>query len=243
MKPFLLLSHRPEDIEAERELVDVARFGRIGVSDIEQRRLEQVELGHLDLSRYSGIFVGGGPYNVSDDRKDELQLRVEADLFAVTRRAVEDDFPYLGLCYGMGVLAGVTGGVVDREFGETPSSPTITLTDEGRADPMLADSPDRFGAFTGHKEAVSVLPDGAVVLATGERSPHQLVRFGANVYAAQFHPEIDSASLVARLIAYRTMGYYPESEFEETIAWAHGADVGNASNDIIAAFVRRHARD
>jgi GMP synthase (glutamine-hydrolysing) len=88
-----------------------------------------------------------------------------------------------------------------------------------------------------------VLPEDTVVLATGERAPHQLVRVGDNVYAAQFHPEIDTTSLVARLIAYRQHGYYPDSEFEETIAWARSADVGSAGNDIIAAFVRRHAAD
>lgn len=243
MKPFLLLSHRPEDIEAERELVDVARFGGIGVGDIEQRRLDRAELGIVDLSRYSGVFVGGGPYNVSDTRKDDAQLRIEAELFRVTQQCLDDDFPYFGLCYGMGVLAEATGGVVGREFGEAPSTPTIELTDEGREDPLLAETPHRFPAITGHKEAVSVLHEEAVLLATGDKCPNQLVRVRRNVYASQFHPEVDTGTLVSRLIAYRTMGYYPEDEFEETIAWARSIDVGTTSNDLLKAFVRRYARD
>lgn len=243
MKPLLLLTHRPETMEADRELVDIARFSGIAVDDIDQRRLDRDPLGEVDLERYSGVLVGGGPFNVSDDDKPEIQRRVEADLIDITLRCVEEDFPYFGLCYGIGVLATATGGVVDREFGEPPSAPFIELTAEGRDDPLLAETPQVFRAFTGHKEAVSVLPEGAVVLATSALAPHQIIRMGRNVYAAQFHPELDSESLVARLSAYRHNGYFPADEFEEQAAWARSVHVGTESNDLIARFVELHARD
>ncbi|WP_197512259.1 hypothetical protein [Tessaracoccus coleopterorum] len=33
---------------------------------------------------------------------------------------IERDFPFLGLCYGVGVLTSTLGGVVDRTYGEAP---------------------------------------------------------------------------------------------------------------------------
>ena len=36
-------------------------------------------------------------------------------------RAVAEDFPFLGACYGIGVLGRLGGGIVDRTWGE-PSS-------------------------------------------------------------------------------------------------------------------------
>ncbi|NLE99252.1 MAG: glutamine amidotransferase [Propionibacterium sp.] len=243
MKPLLLLTHRPEAMEAEREWVDIARFAGISTDDIDQRRLDLEPLGDVDLDDYSGVLIGGGPFNVSDMDKPDVQLRVEADLLRATTLCIEDDFPYFGLCYGMGVLAQAVGGVVDREFGEPPSAPVISLTDEGRDDPLLARTPARFRAFTGHKEAVSMLPETATVLATSELSPHQLIRVGRNVYAAQFHPELDAESLVARLSAYRHKGYFPAEDFENQAKWAMSVDVGTTSNELIAHFVRRYARD
>lgn len=243
MKPFLLLSHRPEDAEAHREHADVARFSGLALADVRQCRLDKQELGTVDLARYSGILVAGGPYNVTEPIKNDEQLRVEAELLGVTQQCLADDFPYFGLCYGMGILAQATGGVVDREYFEPPGTPMIFLTDAGRQDPLLDGTPESFEAFTGHKEAVSTLAPDVVLLATGEAAPHQLVRAGTNVYAAQFHPELDATSLVSRLTAYRLMGYFPADEFESTIAWARSTDVGPASNDLLAAFVRRYARD
>lgn len=240
MQPFLLLSTRPERVESEREHRDVARFAGVDISLIEQRRLDVEPLGEVDLDAYSGVIIAGGPLNVSDETKTPLQERIEHELLALTDRCLRSDFPYLGLCYGLGILAVATGGRVDREFGEEASTPLLTLTDEGASDPLLADTPRSFRAFTGHKEAVSMLPPEAVRLVTGDRCPNQIIRIGRNLYGTQFHPELDAESFAARLRVYRDLGYAPPGEAERIADWALTTDIGDASNRIIEAFVARY---
>src|SRR5690606_39734308 len=89
-------------------------------------------------------------------------------------------------------------GVVDTSYAEPVSAVEVTVTAEGREDPLLAGAPDRFAAYVGHKEALSTLPPGAVLLATAPSCPIQMFRLGENMYATQFHPELDEEALVDR---------------------------------------------
>ncbi|RRD47460.1 glutamine amidotransferase [Tessaracoccus sp. OH4464_COT-324] len=241
MKPFLLLSHRPEDVEAQREYDDIARFAGLGSGQLEQLRLEQTSCG-INLDRYSGIFIGGGPFNASDREKSPLQVRVEIDLVEVARRAIELDYPLFGLCYGMGILALATDAVADRSYGENASAPWLEITDEGARDPLLTQLPRRLRAFTGHKEAMSVAPSDATVLVTGEACPIQMVRLGENVYSTQFHPELDADSLANRLLAYQHCGYFPQGEVTQTVSWARSTKIGGEVHLILRRFVERYAR-
>ena len=88
------------------------------------------------------------------------------------------------------------GGLVDRTYAEPISALPITLTEAGRADPLLGVLPPTFDAFLGHKEAVTRLPRGAVRLAASPTCPVHAFRIGTRVYATQFHPELDVEGLV-----------------------------------------------
>ena len=68
-------------------------------------------------------------------------------------KVVDADFPFLGACFGVGVLGSTHGGVVDRTFGEPPTSIEVTQTEAGQTDPLLAGIPSPFHAIVGHKEA------------------------------------------------------------------------------------------
>ena len=123
-------------------------------------RLEQRALGVLDLRDWSGIFLGGGPFNTTDpgELKSPVQRRVEADLRRLLDQVTDADFPFLGACYGIGTLGAHQGAAVDRQYAEPVGPVPVTLTREGRQDPLLSGLPATFDAFTGHKEAISVLP-------------------------------------------------------------------------------------
>lgn len=66
MKPFLLLATRPEDAAADNEYDLFLRFAGLSEGDLRRYRLEQRALGRLDLRDWSGILLGGGPFNSSD---------------------------------------------------------------------------------------------------------------------------------------------------------------------------------
>ena len=243
MKPFLFLGIRAQDVAADDEYAAVLRCTGLDERDVHRVRLERDVLGPTDLDAWSGIVVGGGPWNVSDPQESKApeQLRGEARLRELALQVVAADFPFLGACYGVGTLGTLAGGVVDRQHAEPIGAVTITLTTDGLADPLLGDLPPTFNAFLGHKEAVSRLPDGAVLLASSPTCPVQAFRLGRHVYATQFHPELDVDSLVMRIETYQDFGYFGPGEGEELIRRARAAVVTEPPR-VLARFVELFAR-
>lgn len=244
MLPFLLLSTRPEDDAAEGERAAIVRLAGLRDDELIQHRVEAAPLGPIDLDDYAGVFLGGGPFNASDEHKTELQRRVEADVNRVVDDVVARDLPFLGLCYGVGVLTDRLGGVVDKTYPEAVGVSTSTLTEEGAADPLFAGVPPTIRAFTGHKEACRELPPGAVLLASGEVSPVQAFRVGSHAYATQFHPELDSAGLAARIRIYRDAGYFRPEDTETLVDFALSAEITHDVHTVLRNFValaRQHS--
>ena len=243
MKPFLLLSTREIDVIANEEYDSVLRYSGLTRDQLTRIRLEQAPMPEIQLSDYSGIIVGGSPYNSSDptESKSPTQIRVEAELSALLDDIVAQDYPFLGACYGVGTLGIHQGGVVDRTYGEPVSTTTIEITAEGRDDPLLAGIPNTFDAFVGHKEALSTPPPHATVLATSARCPVQMFRVKSNVYATQFHPELDSESIVHRLRVYQHSGYFPPEELDSLILEVAQGKVPH-SGKVLRTFVERYAQ-
>ncbi|HET7688962.1 MAG TPA: glutamine amidotransferase [Nocardioidaceae bacterium] len=243
MKPFLLLATRAEAAPADQEYAAFRRFGGLAPEDLERRRLEQGPLGAVDLDGYSGIILGGSPFTITDppEKKSPVQVRVEAELASLMREVVDRDFPFLGACYGIGIIGTFVGAVVDRTFPEPVGATTLTLTDAGRDDPLLGVLPSSFEAFVGHKEAISKLPNGIVSLASSEACPVQAFRVGANVYATQFHPELDVPGIVTRIEAYKTYGYFDPASAEDLKDAARASDVRHPMA-LVRRFVELYAR-
>ena len=243
MKPFVLLATRPEDQAADDEYAAMLRFGGLSPAQLRRVRLEAGPMPPVDLDEVSGVIVGGSPFTTSDPpgKKTAVQVRVEAELAALVREAVERDTPFLGACYGVGTLGVVAGGVVDGTYAEPVGAVPVSLTDAGRADPVFGALPDTFDAFVGHKEALRVPPPGAVVLATSPSCPVQAFRLRDNLYATQFHPELDVPGIVTRIDVYRHAGYFAPDEVEALTAEVSRADV-SAPPLVLRAFVERYAR-
>lgn len=243
MRPFLFLGTRAEDDVAQQEYDAVLAGCGLHPDELVRVRLEAGPLGEVDLADYSGVILGGGPFNMSDpqDAKSAVQRRAEAELHALAERVVAADVPFLGACYGIGVLGTLAGGVVDRTYGEPIGALPVRLTDEGRADPLFGALPHEFAAYLGHKEAVSRLPDGAVLLASTDTCPVHAFRIGRNVYATQFHPELDPVAICDRIDAYSAHGYYAPHERESLKAAAREAMVTEPVR-LLGRFVELYAR-
>ena len=240
MRPFLLLSTRAEDVAADDEYAGFLRATGLAERELRRIRVEAGPLPNVDLDAYAGILLGGSPFNTSDpvEAKSAVQRRVERELGRLLDRVVARDFPFFGACYGIGTLGTHQGGVVDRTYGEPISAVRVELTRDGRDDPLLAGMPPAFDAFVGHKEACRVLPPSAVLLAGSAGCPVQMFRVGSNVYATQFHPELDVAGLVTRIHVYRDAGYFPPSELEALVARVTPSVVTEPAR-LLASFVAR----
>ena len=243
MKPFVLLATRSEDLPADEEYALFLRYSGLDERDLIRVRLEAEPMPTLDLDALSGIFVGGGPFNASDppERKSVVQHRVEAEFGTLLDEVVDRDFPFLGACYGVATLGVHQGAVIDRTYAEPISVVTVTLTDAGRQDPLLADVPRTFDAFVGHKEAIRRLPSSAALLASSPTCPVQMFRVGRNVYATQFHPELDLEGIILRIHAYSGYGYFADDEVDATIVSSRRAPVEHP-NRMLRNFVERYAR-
>lgn len=211
--------------------------------DLAWKRAERESVSDIELGHYSGIILAGSPFTVSepDDTKTENELRVENELALLLDRVVVDDFPFLGICYGIGTIGTHQGAKVDRTFGERTQATTITLTAEGLRDPLMHELPPQFEAFVGHKEAITEAPDHLTVLASSPSCPVQAFRVGENVYATQFHPELDANAMTSRIRAYVDHGYFDPSEVTQLIDRIRRADV-RASQMVLARFTEQYLK-
>ena len=243
MKPFLLLSIRAEPAAADNEHEAFLHFSGLPERDLRRVNLVQEPLPEVDLADWSGILLGGGPWNASDPEstKSPAQLRSERAITALLDAVVEADFPFLGACYGIGTLGIHQGGLVDKQWPEPVGPLSVELTDEGVADPVFAGVPRAFAAYGGHKEGMSRLPEPATLLATSDACPVQAFRVGHNVYATQFHAELDELGVCTRIEVYKDAGYFDPGEAETLKARSRAVEVTHPMT-ILANFVERHRR-
>lgn len=243
VKPFLLLATRDHDQAAAAEYRSVLHHTGLEAEQLEHLRVESAPLPPIELSDYSGVILGGSSFNISDSHKTEVQRRVEADLADLVDRIVDADFPFLGMCYGVGTVTTHLGGTVDRTYGEAVGAIAISLTPEGLADELLAGVSPVFHAFVGHKEACNGTPPGVTLLATGTRCPVQMYRVGEHVYVTQFHPELDADDLAERMRIYQHAGYFRPDEMDDLIAMAYASKVSGQQHLLLGNFVTRYAND
>lgn len=241
MRPFLLLQLRPETEVADDEFRAVLEHGGLDRDEVERVRVERDGVPDPDPDRWAAIIVGGSPFEVSTppDRKSGTQRAIEAGFAPFLGRVLDEDLPFLGACSGHGLLGGYCGAPMSDRYAETVGPATLTLTPEGRVDPLLHDFPGEFRVFLGHKEALDELPEGAVLLARGDRCPIQMFRMGRNVYSTQFHPEGDPEGFALRIRHYRDHGYFRPEEAATRLSAVTGVQTPWA-REILRRFVRRY---
>jgi GMP synthase (glutamine-hydrolysing) len=191
-----------------------------------------------------GIILSGGPASVY--HKDAP--RVEAPLFDL-------DAPFLGICYGMGMMNLAAGGEVAR----------AERREYGPADLVIDDDSDLFHGFTrsgasrvwmSHGDKMSAAPKGWLILAHSQNSPiaafadPERRRFGV-----QFHPEVvhtPRGQEVLKNFIFRvcgaepdwTMGHFAETSVQKIREQAGEGRVvcalsGGVDSSVVATLVHR----
>ncbi len=245
MKPFLILQLRPETKASDDEFAAILAKGGMTDDQCHRIRLDQELLPEgLSLDEYSGVIVGGGPGCISDpeDKKSPIEKRIEDQVLGLMPEITGRDFPFLGCCYGIGILAHHLGAEVSKErFGEEVGAVDCKLLPDARGDALLKDVPENFRAFVGHKEAAQRLPEGCVHLVSSPTCPYQMIRFGQNVYATQFHPEADGEEFETRINIYKHRGYFAPEDAERLITMCRVEDV-HSPKKILRNFVVIYAQ-
>lgn len=238
---FVMISSREQEVLAHNERQALLGFTGLTEHELRWVRLEHEPFPALKLDEWDGIILCGSRFDSSapEESKSDWQLAVEAGLRELYGRVLEADFPFLGLCYGMGTLNTYLGGVVDSTYAEEISAPELTLTDEGQRDPLLTGVAPKFRAYVGHHEAITELAPGLVTLVSGKQAPIQMIRAGKNVYATQFHPELDQAAIELRIDIFSDAGYYPLEERARIEAGVRGVNTRSAHR-VLRNFAQLH---
>lgn len=183
-----------------------------------------------DLSGHDGLLVLGGAMGAHDDEQAPWLPATRALL----AEAVDTGVPALGICLGAQLLAVATGGQVGRgEAGLEVGLVGVRLLPAAADDPLLGGlhrdlaaaaggGAPGFGVAQWHQDAVLRLPPGAVLLAGGDRYPHQAFRLGERAWGVQYHPEVTRADFEEWMRgghgAVREHGLQPENVLAELTA-------------------------
>ena len=131
------------------------------------------------------VVVMGGPMGVYDEAEHPWLAGEKLWIAAAVRAGV----PYFGVCLGAQLLAASLGAQVRTGSAPEVGVLPVTLTAEGRADPVASVLGDEFLALQWHGDTFDI-PAGAVCLGESSAYPHQAMRFGEVAYAVQFHVEV-----------------------------------------------------
>ena len=239
-KPFLLLQSRSEDEASDDEYQAFLKFGGLKPAELTRLRLDMGMRPQVALDDYAGVLMGGGAANFAydDTQKSPEQREFEAYILPLIQRIVATDTPFPGACLGVGALVTALGGRTSFDYSEAVGAVDIKLTPEAKNDPLLAGMPAEFRGFVGHKEGVVEPPSRCVVLARSSTCV-QMLRVGRNVYATQFHPELDAAGLALRINIYKHAGYFAPSEAQSLIDTVRREHVTEPVK-ILQQFIKRY---
>lgn len=183
MRKLLVLQHVPsEPLGVLDPLLRSAGF-RIRYVNFARDPFAQVE-----VSRYDGLVVLGGPMNVDQaDRYPHLLHEIE-----VIRAALAREVPTLGICLGAQLLAAALGARVHpnpvREIGWYP----LELSSVATSDALFQHLDSKTPVFQWHAYTFTEPPD-SVHLASSASCANQAFRYRDFAYGLQFHLEVDAA--------------------------------------------------
>ena len=139
------------------------------------------------------LIVMGGPQSPDEDREAFPYYDPQAELDLI-QKAMKADRYIVGVCLGAQLLSVAYGAEYEhspeREIGVYP----VDLTLEGLADPNVALFGESFDSGHWHGDMPGLTED-AVVLATSQGCPRQIIRFNPKHYAFQAHLEFDSEAV------------------------------------------------
>lgn len=220
-KKILVLQFRPEDKASDNEFEEVIlKIGNLNENQVHRVRLENGDMPDINLDNYAGVISCGWPYDSSKPIKDQTdnQIKSEKVYTKLLKEIIEKDKLFFWICY-IGVLNKVCWWVVWKEkYSEDPWIVDIKLTEEWRKDKISNGIPDTFRAIVAHKEACQKVAENTIVLAKSDTCPFELLRTKNNIYAAQFHPDLDVEGLKFRLNIYKNYWYCSPDEVKD-IVW------------------------
>jgi len=176
---IVVVSNWPEKSEEEPWL-------RKALEEELEEKVQEVHYRDPDLervvleTRIKAVIAGGSPALITDPQ-------VQKDYSEEIRVLQRLNKPLLGICHGHQLIALAFGGSVSMLKERVNGYQRIDIL---REDPLFDGLKEHFTAWEAHREAVSNLPKGFILLARSESCAAEAMRReGSPIYGVQFHPE------------------------------------------------------
>lgn len=168
-----------------------------------------------DLEGMDAVMVGGsGAFSFIKSQDDWLK-RMQDFL----KLLIDQRIPTFGSCFGFQGIITCLGGTLRRMdgVGEVGTF-EVTLSEEGKKDPIFEGFPYTFNAQLGHNDEADILPESCINLGHSQLTKCQMIRVrNAPVFATQFHPELSRAKNFERFVRYIENYKFPGETIEEAI--------------------------
>ena len=178
------------------------------------------------LAPYDFLLVMGGAMDVWETAAYPW---LTDEIAAIAEWVMTRDRPFFGVCLGLQLLALAAGGEVGKSKIQEVGMGSVALTELGRHHAMTCGLARKLHVMQWHHAEVSVLPEGAEVLAASANTEVQIMALGSAALATQFHGELTPA-LMARW-----------ADIPQYIQWLEEAHGAGAYAKVRAAFAPRAA--
>ncbi|HWA49185.1 MAG TPA: type 1 glutamine amidotransferase [Dongiaceae bacterium] len=147
-----------------------------------------------DFRNYDALWVMGGPMDVWDVEENSWLIPEKRAI----RHWVRDlKKPFLGICLGHQLLADAMGGTCGPQRPPEVGILDVSLTEDGKRDPVFARQPATAKALQWHGVRVAQPPEDTVVLASSPACHVQAMRVGSCAWSAQYHVELEDGTIPA----------------------------------------------
>ena len=144
------------------------------------------------------LIVMGGPQSPATTEAECPHYHAKEEIDFI-RDCIYTDKYLLGVCLGAQLIGEALGGTFDHSPQREIGVFDVTLTDEGRADPVFASFPPVFPSGHWHGDMPGLTRDSAV-LAASAGCPRQIVRYTPKVYGFQCHLEFTPDSVEGMIV-------------------------------------------
>jgi|TARA_B100000927_G_scaffold278471_1_gene261163 GMP synthase (glutamine-hydrolysing) len=213
---ILLLQIRDDANVRKEELESFAKYSELDLDQFEVLNVfDKPKFNSEELNGFDALYVGGASEaNVLEPKKYEFVN----DCIRLIKYAGDNSIPTFASCFGFQLAVLAFGGTIlskdsDYEMGSIP----IRLTNLAEIDPVFKGTKDNFNALSIHRQYAIELPSNLDLLAYTDQCLHSFKLRNKPLWAFQFHPEVDRATVFKRLAIYKEEYTNSEDEFQSVL--------------------------
>jgi len=188
-----------------------------------------------DSSDFQAIVVSG---SMSDISNKHLLATTWMKRLLDFIRDVHDELPMLGICFGHQAVARAFDSHLEDLSSPEEGFYPLTLTNEGKKDPLFSKMPDRFLALFSHSQYITPAP--GVVLVESDSPSVQAFRIGKMTWGVQFHPDFAPETVRSSILSRRKELEH-RMNIEKALQRIDKADEGRVDTKPLENFVRLSA--